>query len=191
MEYFKYLAVFKFYSKNHLNVNIAMTNYSLYSLKAINGYLSRLEGKNTTFTYEWYADKYVFLKQRKDLALEKYGHLDVEKTRELLDKRFVRGTFLDFEGKEIELELKCLYKKVGAQIWVDETGQKWISENDYETKNRYIYKCEVLELVSNRYVSGYEKWNRCHNNGKTISQLFPKATNQEKYAYLCVQKEVS
>lgn len=176
-------------SPNHLNVNIAMTNYSLYSMRVLNQYLSRLPEKVDAFLYEWYADKYVYMKRRDDLSLDEYGKINVEETKKIHSERFVERTFYTEDDQEIALKVQCKFKRDNEQIWLDEEGKYWITKNDPETRKRIIEECEVIEEKAGTYKPGIEKWNRCHLNGKAISNLFPKASKEEKYAYLFVQRK--
>ena len=171
-------------SENHLNVNIYETKYSLVSEKAINKKLGKLEDRNEKFLFEWYKDLYVFDNKADDRVIDENGKIDVKATIDLLDK----------QRKEVEidnktLKLKKIALKENKSLYLEDDGDYYIGEWNKEEKAESINRVniKIIENEKKDFIEDYERWDRCWVNGKRLSRLFKKASNDEKYLFVKIE----
>ena len=168
-------------SENYLNVNVHITNYMLYSQKAIDKLLGHLSERNENFLAEWYRDLYKFTTEADDRVIKSDGTLDVEATIELLKNKFYECELED--GTKVEL--KKTAKNGNETLYKDRQNNFYLGRWDSVDRKIYINPIKVTELESRSAIS--KRWERCWVNGKTIAKMFPKASDKEKFAYYHIE----
>lgn len=68
-------------SKNHLNLSIHMARYKIFTEKDLEVILRQMPKISQKFLYEWYADKYVFPTEKKDVIYDSDGKLNLQQSR--------------------------------------------------------------------------------------------------------------
>ena len=172
-------------SPNHLNVNIAMTDYKLLTIEDIEKIVRGMPKKNKTFLFEWYAEDYVFTKKLNNIAIDSNGKIKLEETLKLQDNKYIKKQFVDINGDLIYLYVKPLYIKTNRKIYTDERGNTYLVIRKARTD--YLYDCDIVIKESVIYDPMYEKWYKCWNNGRAMWEVFPEMKKSDCVEYLRVE----
>lgn len=169
-------------SENHLNVNIHMVDYKLFTIKDIENHLKVLPVENDVFLQEWYRDKYVFLSDAEDRVLDENNKLDVDATIELLtnhwDKKIINGNTVEVK--------KIAKRKGGESLYQTKDGTYYIGIWDVIDKEERFTKCVAVELSGPSRIA--EKWEKCWVNGKGMSKIYPQEKESVKYTFYHIEK---
>lgn len=76
-----HLHMAKLDSPNHLNLSIHVAGYKIWTAKELETIIARMPKISQRFMFEWYADKYQFMGEKKDVSFNDDGTINLAKSR--------------------------------------------------------------------------------------------------------------